>query len=271
MTTHAALSTRQISSVLSPRATRVLDELGVQTVGQLESLNPSRIPPVLGAGPKTIREIVRFQESLFGPYNHPVKEEIEDVNPDARTAAGLEDALIGYTEAGRLDEEESPLAAYDCDLCVEAIMDLGKIREDAEAHLKGIINKLSRLGDNAPVFVVRKQGCTSEEIIKELKELNPNARLSDGQVAGYWSTLHGKDEYGLIGYTQTAQGRKPVAVYDSELYVKAIMANHADEDENEDERLESAEDYLSYNVFRNFQYWGENAPVFINSTPTQSP
>lgn len=146
-------SSRQISDLLSPRAVRVLGELEVQTVGQLGKLNPSRIPPVPGAGRKTIREIVRLQENLFGPYKHPLLETVKYINPDARTAKNLDDALIGYTEAGRMDEEENPLAVYDSDLCVGLIMDRGTIREDAEDHLERVLRKLDSLRDKTPIFV----------------------------------------------------------------------------------------------------------------------
>ena len=242
-------TSRQISDLLSPRAVRVLGELEVQTVGQLGRLNPSRIPPVPGAGRKTIREIVMLQENLFGPYKHPVLETVKYINPDARTADGLEDALIGCTEAGRMDEEKNHLAVYDSDLCVGLIMDRGIIRKNAENHLECILRKLDALGDKTPVFVRRR---TPGQTLRELELLNPDVKIVE------------LFEDALMGYTDPAQGRKPVAVYDSELCVRSIM-RECDEDEDEDEeyRAQSAVDHLEYNFYGVLINYGENAPVFV--------
>lgn len=245
---HDAMTTRQISEVLSPRATKVLHQLGVQTVRQLRELNPARIPPVLGAGPKTTREITALQERLFGIYEHPVRQEIEEVNPDARILDGLEDALVGYTEAGRMDEEESPLAVYDREKCVSLIMDRGRIREDAETHLQR--NILQRLGENAPVFIVRKN---KERALDDIALLNPKAHLEKAL------------EDALVGHTDPKQDPRPVAVYDSERCVRIIMEQIRDEEESEEEARESAEDHLGYNFYRALPYYGEDAPIFVKA------
>jgi hypothetical protein len=252
MRTDTALTTRQISEVLSTRATRVLKELGVQTVRQLRDLNPSLIRPVLGAGAKTIREIVVFQESLFGQYQHPVRDEIAGVNPEARLLDGFEEGLIGYVEAGRADEDECELPAYDSEKCIGIIIDRGNTREEAENHLAKILRKLGGLGQNAPVFIARKDNPTTDEIV----ELNHKAKFADGLEAG------------LIGYTDPRQGTKPVAVYDSEKCVDAIMLDQASHDEDDDEeseedRLESAESHLSHNYYGSLINHGEDAPVFV--------
>jgi hypothetical protein len=253
MRNETALTARQISEVLSTRATKVLTELGVQTVQQLGDLNPSLIRPILGAGPKTIREIVVFQERLFGQYQHPVMDEIAGVNPDARLLDGFEEGLIGYVEAGRADEDECELPAYDSEKCIGIIIDRGNTREEAENHLAKILRKLGSLGQNAPVFIVRKDNPTGDEIA----EFNPDARLADGLEAG------------LIGYTDPRQGTKTVAVYDSEKCVDAIMLDQAsrhdedDDEESEEERLESAESHLSYNYYGDLINYGEDSPVFV--------
>lgn len=255
---HEQATARQISDLLSPRAVRVLEELEVRTLGQLGNLNPKRIPPAPGAGPKTIREIVRLQEKLFGHYRHPVLETVKDVSPDAATVENFEDALIGYTEAGRMDEEENPLAVYDTDLCVGLIMDRGTIREDAEKILGAILGKLEALGDKTPVFILRKPHMTTAQILDELGLLNPDARTADSL------------EDALIGYTDPAQGRKPVPVYDSELCVRSIMRDDED-DEDEEERTASAEDHLSYNFYKALIYYGEDAPVFVRLDDSRQP
>jgi hypothetical protein len=257
-----SMTARQLSDFLSPRACRVLEKLKVHTVGELGNLNPARIKPILGAGPKTMREITSFQEKHFGPYDHPVRQEVEWANAEAKIVEGLEDAMIGYTEAGRLDEDENPLAVYDSDLCVEVIMDRGETREDAGIRLKETLRRLDRLGDNAPVFILRKRdSMTAEQIIEELGILNPEARTADGF------------DRALVGYTDPSQGRKPVAVYDRDLCVKVIMDNNrSDEDEDEDELLESAEDQLNYDTYRSLVYYdfGENAPIFIRIDDSQT-
>jgi hypothetical protein len=241
-----AVTSRDISQVLSTRATKVLQELGVHKVGQLQELNPSRIKPILGAGPKTIREIVVFQERLLGgPYKHPAIEEIEEVNPDAHALDGLEDALIGYADAGRTDEYECPVALYDRDKCVTLIMDRGNTREDAEEHLRRkTLPRLEALGENAPILVVRKEG---ELGLDDLARLNPIARLADGF------------EDAFIGHTDPAQGINAVAVYDSERCVRIIIKKGIAR------TTEDAEDYLSYNVYRALPHYGEDAPIFVKS------
>jgi hypothetical protein len=251
MRNETALTARQISEVLSKRATKVLTELGVQTVQQLGDLNPSLIRPILGAGPKTIREIVVFQERLFGQYQHPVMDEIAGVNPDARLLDGFEEGLIGYVEAGRADEDECELPAYDSEKCIGIIIDRGNTREEAENHLAKILRKLGGLGQNAPVFIVRKD--PTDKIV----ELNHKAKFENSLEAG------------LIGYTDPRQGTKTVAVYDSEKCVDAIMLDQAsrhdedDDEESEQERLESAESHLSYNYYGALINYGEDSPVFV--------
>ena len=265
---HPSMTARQIAEVLSTRAANILAKLNVHTVAQLGELNPAQIKPVLGAGPKTIREIVMFQESVFGPYKHSPTEEIKWYSPDTKFLDGLEEALVGLTDAGRYDEDECPVPVYDSELFVKILMDRGMIREDAENHLK---NSIGNLGENDPVFLVRKRRVSAnqendlvnplaEHIKTELLSLNPYARFADYL------------DYGLVGFTDPAIGCKPVAVYDSGLCAKAIETrikeNAEDEDDDEVHAENDAEDELSYDVFRSADMsrlrGDENTPVFYS-------
>ena len=73
--TENAMTTRDVSQVLSARATKVLQELGVHKVGQLQDLNPSRIKPILGAGPKPIRDF--FHRRLDSLANDQIVKDMD--------------------------------------------------------------------------------------------------------------------------------------------------------------------------------------------------
>lgn len=81
---------------------------------------------------------------------------------------------------------------------------------------------------------------STEELIEEIGELNPDALLADGLEAG------------LIGYTQNSFG--PIrAVYDVDRCIDIFVSDGMTPEE--------AEEYMSFNVLG--AYVGENGPVFI--------
>lgn len=76
-------------------------------------------------------------------------EELAELNPDALTPDGLEDAYIGYT----VNHHHAHVAVYSFEKCVEIFMTRdGMTQEDADEFLS--FNTLGAwVGENGPLFV----------------------------------------------------------------------------------------------------------------------
>jgi hypothetical protein len=76
-------------------------------------------------------------------------EELEEMNPEALLADGLEDALVGYT----VNHHHAHVAVYDIAKCIEVLVKRdGMTHEDADEFLS--FNTLGAyVGPNGPLFV----------------------------------------------------------------------------------------------------------------------
>lgn len=76
-------------------------------------------------------------------------EELAELNPDALTPDGLEDAYIGFT----VNHHHAHVAVYSFEKCVEIFMTRdGMTQEDADEFLS--FNTLGAwVGENGPLFV----------------------------------------------------------------------------------------------------------------------
>ena len=62
---------------------------------------------------------------------------LQDINPEALTADGFEDAYLGYVE-GWFDQTQSAVAVYDRDKCIEILIKRdGMSEEEAEEFIGG--------------------------------------------------------------------------------------------------------------------------------------
>lgn len=79
------------------------------------------------------------------------KEIVADLNPEALTADGFDEAVLGWT----VNQHHVQVVVYDYDKCVQIIMrDMGI--EDLEAREYLEFNTLSAyVGENGPLFVAR--------------------------------------------------------------------------------------------------------------------
>jgi hypothetical protein len=82
-------------------------------------------------------------------------DELTNLNPEALTADGLEDALIGYTSVmGRT------LAVYDVDSVIDIFMTRdGMSYEDAREFFEFNVEQ-AWMGENTPLFLTRFDGVT---------------------------------------------------------------------------------------------------------------
>ncbi len=80
-----------------------------------------------------------------------IHEEIVEVNPEALTADGFDDAIIGYT----VSTHHPHVVVYDVDKCVEILVERdGMTHEEADEYLS--FNTLCcYVGENTPLFVKR--------------------------------------------------------------------------------------------------------------------
>lgn len=80
-------------------------------------------------------------------------EALAEINPEALTADGLEDAYIGHT----LNYHHAVVAVYDYDKCVRILVDRdGMTPEGAEEFLQ--FNTLcAYVGENGPLYMKRNQ------------------------------------------------------------------------------------------------------------------
>jgi hypothetical protein len=76
-------------------------------------------------------------------------EDLQEINPDALTADGFDDAIIGYT----VSTPHPHVVVYDVDKCVEILVDRdGMTPEEADEYLS--FNTLCcYVGENTPLFV----------------------------------------------------------------------------------------------------------------------
>lgn len=76
-------------------------------------------------------------------------EDLIEMNPDALTADGFEDAVIGYT----VSTPHPHVVVYDVDKCIKILMDRdGMSFEEADEYLS--FNTLCcYVGENTPLFV----------------------------------------------------------------------------------------------------------------------
>lgn len=81
----------------------------------------------------------------------PNLEELTELNPDALTADGFDDAIIGYT----VSTFHPNVVVYDVDKCVEILVERdGMTPEEADEYLS--FNTLCcYVGENTPLFVKR--------------------------------------------------------------------------------------------------------------------
>jgi hypothetical protein len=78
---------------------------------------------------------------------------LEDLNPEALLADGLEDARLGYT----VNFHHAHVAVYDYGKCVQILVNRdGMTEEEAEECLE--FNTLSAyVGENGPLYVVMEE------------------------------------------------------------------------------------------------------------------
>jgi hypothetical protein len=78
---------------------------------------------------------------------------LEDLNPEALLADGLEDAFVGYT----VNFHHAHVAVYDYGKCVQILVNRdGMTEEEAEECLE--FNTLSaHVGENGPLYVVMEE------------------------------------------------------------------------------------------------------------------
>ena len=77
-----------------------------------------------------------------------IKEIINDINENALTADGFDDALIGYTQ----NSCEPCRAVYDTERCIAILIEGGMTAEEATGYFE--FNTLGAyVGENGPVFV----------------------------------------------------------------------------------------------------------------------
>jgi hypothetical protein len=76
-------------------------------------------------------------------------EDLQEINPDALTADGFDEAIIGYT----VSTPHPHVVVYDVDKCVEILVDRdGMTPEEADEYLS--FNTLCcYVGENTPLFV----------------------------------------------------------------------------------------------------------------------
>ena len=78
-----------------------------------------------------------------------IVEALREMNPEALLADGLNSALIGITSGG----PRPPVAVYDYDLCVDAVMARDDCTEDeAVEHVEHNVVS-ANMGDHTPVFI----------------------------------------------------------------------------------------------------------------------
>ena len=75
--------------------------------------------------------------------------ELRDLNPEALTADGFDDAIIGYS----VSTIRPHIVIYDVDKCIQILMDRdGMTRDEAEEYLS--FNTLCAwVGENTPMYV----------------------------------------------------------------------------------------------------------------------
>lgn len=79
-------------------------------------------------------------------------EDLAELNPNALTADGFEDAFIGYT----VNQHHAHVAVYDYDKCVQVLVVRdGMTPEGADEYLQ--FNTVSAyVGENGPIYVQMK-------------------------------------------------------------------------------------------------------------------
>ena len=77
-------------------------------------------------------------------------EAIDEINPEALKALGLEAAILGYIE--RIGS--NPLIVYDREICIQIFMREGMTHEEAEEHFSyNVIGAYQ--GEGTPVFMTK--------------------------------------------------------------------------------------------------------------------
>lgn len=76
-------------------------------------------------------------------------EELEHINPDALTADGFEDAIIGYVE----NHHHPAVVVYDSEKCIRILVERDGMDEEGAREYFEFNTLGAYVGENGPIFV----------------------------------------------------------------------------------------------------------------------